>query len=176
MRFNAIYFLSLSLLLTALCGCKTPKLSEANEQMERGEFFNAAKTYRAVYNKLSPKNERELRGVVAYRLATCYRRLNQAPRASAAYQNAIRYEYPDSMAFYYLGRSLQAEGKYNPAIDAYTAFLEWRPDDALAKEGIRGCRKAIRAKGEPKSRYIVRNAKSSTLRDPTSHLCILTKL
>ena len=90
--------------------------------MERGEFFNAAKTYRAVYNKLSPKNERELRGVVAYRLATCYRRLNQAPRASAAYQNAIRYEYPDSMAFYYLGRSLQAEGKYNPAIDAYTAF------------------------------------------------------
>ena len=77
MRFNAIYFLSLSLLLTALCGCKTPKLSEANEQMERGEFFNAAKTYRAVYNKLSPKNERELRGVVAYRLATCYRRLSR---------------------------------------------------------------------------------------------------
>lgn len=141
------------------CGCKTPKLSEANEQYERGEYFNAAKTYRAVYNKLSPKEDRELRGEVAYKLATCYRRINQAPRASAAYQNAIRYEYPDSMAYYYLGRSLQAEGKYQPAIDAYTTFLEWNPDDALAKEGLRGCRKALRAKNEPKTRYIVKNAK-----------------
>lgn len=140
-------------------GCKTPKLSEANEQYERGEYFNAAKTYRAVYNKLSPKEDRELRGEVAYKLATCYRRINQAPRASAAYQNAIRYEYPDSMAYYYLGRSLQAEGKYQPAIDAYTTFLEWNPDDALAKEGLRGCRKALRAKNEPKTRYIVKNAK-----------------
>ena len=86
MRFNAIHFIIISSLLTLLCGCKTPKLKDADEQMWRGEYFNAAKTYRAVYNKLSPKNERELRGEVAYKLATCYRRLNQAPRASAAYQ------------------------------------------------------------------------------------------
>lgn len=140
-------------------GCRGPKLATANEQFGRGEFFDAAKTYRAVYNKLSPKTERELRGEVAYKLATCYRRLNQAPRASAAYQNAIRYEYPDSMAFYWLGRSLQAEGKYQPAIEAYSDFLEWRPDDALAKEGIRGCRRALASKNEPKSRYVVKNAK-----------------
>ena len=140
-------------------GCRGPKLATANEQFGRGEFFDAAKTYRAVYNKLSPKTERELRGEVAYKLATCYRRLNQAPRASAAYQNAIRYEYPDSMAFYWLGRSLQAEGKYQPAIEAYSDFLECRPDDALAKEGIRGCRRALASKNEPKSRYVVKNAK-----------------
>lgn len=159
MRFNAVSLFIISLVALVAGGCKTPKLSDANEQMGRGEFFNAAKTYRAVYNKLSPKNERELRGEVAYKLATCYRRLSQAPRASAAYQNAIRYEYPDSMAFYYLGRSLQAEGKYSPAIDAYRTYLEWHPDDALAKEGIRGCQRAIRAKNEPKSRYVVKNAK-----------------
>lgn len=159
MRLNALSIFTILGMAVLSCACKTPKLSEANAQFDRGEFFNAAKTYRAVYNKLSPKNERELRGEVAYQLATCYRRLNQAARASAAYQNAIRYEYPDSTAFYYLGRSLQAEGKYQPAIEAYTTFLEWRPDDALAKEGIRGCRKAIRAKSEPKSRYVVKNAK-----------------
>lgn len=143
----------------ALAGCKSPKLSQANEQFERGEYFDAAKTYHAVYNKLSPRDDRALRGEVAYKLATCYRRINQAPRASAAYQNAIRYEYPDSMAFYYLGRSLQAEGKYQPAIEAYATFLEWMPDDVLAKEGLRGCRNALRAKTEPKTRYIVKPAK-----------------
>lgn len=159
-RFDVLLFISMSTaMLLTLGSCKTPKLSEANAQFGRGEYFNASKTYKAVYNKLSPKKDRELRGEVAYQLGTCYRRLNMAPNASAAYQNAIRYEYPDSMAFYYLGRSLQAEGKYQPAIEAYNTFLEWKPDDQLAKEGINGCRMAIKAKEGKKSRYIVKNAK-----------------
>ncbi|MDE6258447.1 MAG: OmpA family protein [Muribaculaceae bacterium] len=160
LRFDALFFVLLAVAgALSLGSCKGPKLADANAQFGRGEYFNASKTYKAVYNKLNPKTDRELRGEVAYQLATCYRRLNMAPNASAAYQNAIRYEYPDSMAFYYLGRSLQAEGKYQPAIDAYTTFLEWRPDDQLAKEGIAGCRMAIRSKSGKKSRYVVKNAK-----------------
>lgn len=160
LRFDALFFVLLAVAgALSLGSCKGPKLADANAQFGRGEYFNASKTYKAVYNKLNPKTDRELRGEVAYQLATCYRRLNMAPNASAAYQNAIRYEYPDSMAFYYLGRSLQAEGKYQPAIDAYTTFLEWNPDDQLAKEGIAGCRMAIRSKSGKKSRYVVKNAK-----------------
>ena len=145
--------------MMTFAGCKTAKLSDAEEQFQRGEYFEASKTYKKIYNRLTNKEDRPLRGEVAYQLATCYRKLNQAARASAAYQNAIRYQYPDSMAYYWLGRSLQAEGKYQPAIDAYTTFLEWRPDDALAKEGITGCRRAIAAKDLPKSRYVVKEAK-----------------
>lgn len=150
---------SLIMLLGMVTGCKTAKLSEANEQFERGEYFEASKTYRKIYNKLTKREQRPLRGEVAYQLATCYRKLNQAARASAAYQNAIRYQYPDSMAYYWLGRSLQAEGKYPAAIDAYTTFLEWRPADRLAEEGKTGCRRAITAKELPKTRYVVREAK-----------------
>ena len=139
--------------------CKSAKLSTANEQLERGEFFDASKTYRKVYNKLTKREDRPLRGEVAYKLATCYRRLNQPARAAAAYQNAIRYEYPDSTAYYYLARSLQADGKYAQALEAYTDFLRLSPDDELAKEGARGCRMAIQAKKSPKSRYVVKNAK-----------------
>lgn len=142
-----------------LGGCKTAKLSEANEQYERGEYFEAAKTYKKIYNRLTKKEERPLRGEVAYQLGTCYRKLNQAARASAAYQNAIRYQYPDSNAYYWLGRSLQAEGKYAQAIDAYNTFLEWKPGDRLAGEGITGCRRAIAAKDSPKTRYVVKEAK-----------------
>ena len=142
-----------------LGGCKTAKLSEANEQFYRGEYFEASKTYRKIYNRLTKKEDRPQRGEVAYQLATCYRKLNQSARASAAYQNAIRYQYPDSMAFYWLGRSLQAEGKYSQAIDAYNTFLEWRPSDRLAQEGITGCLRAIAAKEQPKTRYIVKEAK-----------------
>lgn len=159
-RFDSLFlWLFGILLMVAASGCKTPKLSEANEQYARGEYFNASKTYRAVYNKLNPRRDKELRGEVAFQLGNCYRKLNMAARATAAYQNAIRYEYPDSMAYYYLGRSLQMEGKYQPAIDAYNQFLEKNPDYQLALEGVRGCQLAIRSKDAPLTRYKVAQAK-----------------
>lgn len=157
-KINALVILCI-LCIGMLTGCKTPKLSTANEQYARGEYYNASKTYRAVYNKLNPKQDKALRGEVAFQLGTCYRKLNMAARATAAYQNAIRYDYPDSMALYYLGRSLQMEGKYQPAIDAYQQFLERKPGDELAQEGINGCNMALRAKSGKASRYKVSSAK-----------------
>lgn len=154
--------LSLILLVsvsTMLTGCKSAKLKDADEQMARGEFFDASKTYKKIYNKLTRREDRPLRGEVAYKLATCYRRLNMQTNAAASYQSALRYAYPDSMTYYWLGRSLQADGRYQQAIDAYNTFLEWRPDDRLAREGIAGCRNAIAEKQGKKTRYIVKNAK-----------------
>lgn len=131
------YFLFILLVVASLSltGCKSAKLSDADEALARGEYFDAQKIYRQVYNKRNKKEDRGLRGEIAYKMGQCYSKLNMAAKASAAYQNAIRYEYPDSTAYYYLGRSLQAEGKYAPAIEAYTKFLDWQPDDLLAKEG-----------------------------------------
>lgn len=155
------YFLFILLVVASLSltGCKSAKLSDADEALARGEYFDAQKIYRQVYNKRNKKEDRGLRGEIAYKMGQCYSKLNMAAKASAAYQNAIRYEYPDSTAYYYLGRSLQAEGKYAPAIEAYTKFLDWQPDDLLAKEGVKGCRSAIAAKQKPKTRYVVKNAK-----------------
>lgn len=154
------FIITVAVITTSLLtSCKTVKLSDADAQLDRGEYFDASKTYRKIYNKLTKKEDRPLRGEVAFKMATCYRKLNMAARASAAYQNAIRYEYPDSMAFYYLGRSLQQEGKYSAAIDAYRTFMEWQPDNLLAKEGLKGSMSALAAKDKPKTRYVVKNAK-----------------
>ena len=115
-----------------LGGCKSAKLSTANEQYERGEYFDASKTYRKVYNKMTKREQRPQRGVVAYQMGMCYTKLNMAARASAAFQNAVRYQYPDSIVYYYLGRALQADGKYAQAVDAYETYLTFKPDDKLA--------------------------------------------
>lgn len=156
---HLIYILMALGVLLAAGGCKSVKLKDADEQMERGEYNDAAKSYRKIYNRLTKREERPLRGEVAYKMATCLRKLNQASRSAAAYQNAVRYEYPDSMVFYWLGRELQAEGKYTQAIQAYRTFLEWQPDNLLAKEGLKGSMRAEAAKKQPKSRYVVKNAK-----------------
>ena len=146
--------------LICLAGCKSAKLADAEAAYARGEYFDAQKIYKKVYNKLTKKEDRPLRGEVAYKLGLCYDKLNMAPRASAAFQNALRYNYPDSMAYFYLGKALQSEGKYAPAITAYEDFLKLRPGDQLTMEGIRGCEMALNAKNNPRTRYIVKNAKN----------------
>lgn len=67
--------LSLFLLAWLFTGCNSAKLSTADGQFRRGEYFAAAATYRKVYNKTSPRKERALRGKIAFRMATCYRML-----------------------------------------------------------------------------------------------------
>lgn len=51
-----------------LMSCGGAKLATANEQMERGEYFDASKTYRKVYNKLTKREDRPLRGEIAFKM------------------------------------------------------------------------------------------------------------
>ena len=147
-----------ALLCFALTGCGGAKLSVADEQMERGEYYDAANTYRKVYNKMKKQEERPTRGVIAFKMGECYRRINMSARASAAYQNAIRYEYPDSMSYLYLAQSQHKEGKYAAALKNYDKFLDLVPSSKIAKDGKRGCQLALKWKENP-TRHIVKNAK-----------------
>lgn len=162
MRKSCLTFLTVAvgiLLLMAAPACKSVKLSDADDTLARGEYFDASKMYKKIYNRLTAKEDRLLRGEVAYKLGTCFQRLNRPVNAAAAYQNAIRYEYGDSTVYLNLGRMLQASGKYPQAITAYETYLQWQPDDKAARTGIRGCNIAIAQKEAPKSRYIVKQAK-----------------
>lgn len=146
-------------MVLALPSCKSVKLSDADDTYARGEFFDASKQYRQIYNRLTKREERPLRGEVAYKLGLCFQRLNRPANAAAAYQNAIRYEYPDSNVYLRLGQMLQASGKYPQAIKEYNTYLEWQPDDRLARTGVRGCELAIATKNGNPSRYVVRQSK-----------------
>lgn len=155
---KAVYIIVCLLLTTVAAGCRTPKLSEADAQFQRGEYYDASVTYKKVYNKLRKKEERPQRGEVAFKMGRCYRLLNMSARASAAFQNALRYEYPDSTTHFMLAQALHADGKYAAALRSYDKYLEFCPDDSLAINCAEGCRTAqeIRARG---SRYVVKQAK-----------------
>ncbi len=150
-----LYIAALALTL-AFASCRGPKLATADEQMARGEYYDASRTYRKIYNKLK-RDDRDLRGTVAFRMAECHRRLNQYARASAAYQNAARYGYADSTLYLRLGQSLAAEGKYTAAAKAFSDYLQWKPADKLAQNSLAGAQMAAEKKGA--TRYVVKNAK-----------------
>ncbi len=150
--------LMLASVAMSLSSCKGPKLKDADEAYDRGEYFDAATIYRKLYNYYNRKEDAWLRGELAFQLGMCHLKLNQGNRAVAAFQNAIRYEYEDSTTLLRLAQSQQREGQYAAAIKTYNEYLDMFPDDWEALVGIRGCELAPQWKEEG-SRYIVKQAK-----------------
>lgn len=148
-----IYVLFL-LIVSSLYSCKSAKLSDAEERQRIGEYYEAAAIYRKVYTKTSPK-KRDLRGYIAYRMAECNRLINNTAKATSAYMNAIRYDYPDSTVYLRMGQMLQKTGRYPEAIKNYDIYMENDPSNLLAINGIQGCELAPGWKKNP-TRYEVR--------------------
>ena len=148
-----IYVLFL-LIVSSLYSCKSAKLSDAEEKQRIGEYYEAAAIYRKVYTKTSPK-KRDLRGYIAYRMAECNRLINNTAKATSAYMNAIRYDYPDSTVYLRMGQMLQKTGRYPEAIKNYDIYMENDPSNLLAINGIQGCELVPGWKKNP-TRYEVR--------------------
>lgn len=142
------------LIVSSLYSCKSAKLSDAEEKQRIGEYYEAAAIYRKVYTKTSPK-KRDLRGYIAYRMAECNRLINNTGKATSAYMNAIRYDYPDSTVYLRMGQMLQKTGRYPDAIKNYDTYLENDPGNLLAINGIQGCELAPGWRKNP-TRYEVR--------------------
>ena len=157
-----ILYITVGLLLVSvvmsLTSCKTPKLKDADEAYDRGEYFDAATIYRQLYNRYNRKEDAWLRGELAFQLGMCHLKLNQGNRAAAAFQNALRYEYEDTTILLRLAQAQQREGQYAAAIKNYQQFLTIAPDSWEAQVGIRGCELAPQWK-EAGSRYTVKQDK-----------------
>ena len=126
------------ILFFSLCGCRSAKLSEAEEKQRIGEYYEAAALYRKVYTKTSPQ-KRDLRGYIAFRMAECNRLINNTGKATSAYMNAIRYDYPDSIVYLRLAQMQHKAGAYAEAIKNYDIYSENAPSSQLAINGIQGC-------------------------------------
>ena len=126
------------ILFFSLCGCRSAKLSEAEEKQRIGEYYEAAAIYRKVYTKTSPQ-KRDLRGYIAFRMAECNRLINNTGKATSGYMNAIRYDYPDSIVYLRLAQMQHKAGAYAEAIKNYDIYSENAPSSQLAINGIQGC-------------------------------------
>lgn len=153
MKVHYIIYIVLWATLFSLVSCRSAKLSDAEEKQRIGEYYEAAAIYRKVYTKTSPK-KRDLRGYIAYRMAECNRLINNTGKATSAYMNALRYNYPDSILYLRLAQMQQKSGHYADAIKNYNIYLENKPDNALALTGIQGCELAPEWKKNP-TRYEV---------------------
>jgi peptidoglycan-associated lipoprotein len=128
--------------------CKTVTLRMAEEKQHIGEYYEAAEMYRKLYSK-SKATERDKRAYISYRMGLCYQKINNVQRATGAYINALRYNYPDSLLNLRMAQVCHQGGRYGEAVGYYNKFLEQNPESIEALNGIEGCRLAGEMKERP---------------------------
>ena len=113
-----------------------------------GEYYTASKFYKQAYSRTSARDKAK-RAHRAFLMGECFRHIGYAQKAVAAYQNAVRYKYPDSLATLHLARQQLKCGMYKQAAEGFKAFLELVPDNELARNGLRSCELGPRWKENP---------------------------
>jgi outer membrane protein OmpA-like peptidoglycan-associated protein len=150
----SLRLLSLALTL-ALTGCGAESiLRKADQSYALGEYNEAAALYKKAYSKTEAK-DKDKRAERAFKTAECYRRINMNAKAMAAYRNAIRYHYPDSVMYKHMADLQLQKGEYMAAIQNYDIYLEYNPTDTTAINGKKACTTAPQWKKNP-TRYIVK--------------------
>ena len=137
---------SMTIMLSG-CGAET-NVKKGDQFYAIGEYFDASAEYKKAYSRTAIKDKSK-RAERAWKLAECYRHINYNAKAAGAYQNALRYHYPDSLALLYLAQAQQRQGDYKNALKNYDAYLELVPGDQLATNGRLGCLQAPMWKKKP---------------------------
>ncbi len=150
---KVLALLFLSLLLLASCGAEK-NMKKAEKFMAIGEYYDAASQYKQAYSKTPPK-ERDRRGLIAGKMAVCYRKINSTPKAVAAYRNMVRYNKATVDDRLELGRQLLKNGDYKQAAEQFRVVLDSMPDNVLARNGLLSAQQAPAWKKQG-SRYTVK--------------------
>lgn len=150
---KVLALLVLSLLLLAGCGAEK-NMKKAEKFMAIGEYYDAAAQYKQAYSKTPPK-ERDRRGLIAGKMAVCYRKINSTPKAVAAYRNMVRYNKATMEDRLELGRQLLKNGDYKQAAEQFRVVLDSMPDNVLARNGLLSAQQAPAWKKQG-SRYTVK--------------------
>lgn len=146
----------LAAMLFLLTGCGAgQQLKKGEEHLALGEYFDAAAQFKLAYQK-TPAKEREKRGKIAERMAFCYEKTNQTPKAIAAFRNMGRYRKMTVEERLRFGRLLLKGGQYKEAEKLFQALhKENRDDSILIGNGLQSARMAPAWKKNG-SRYQVR--------------------
>ena len=143
-------------LVAFVCACSNESVSykKAEQSYAIGEYYTASIHYKKSYSRTPPK-EKAKRAVRAFKMGECYRRIGYTQKAIAAYTSAIRYKTTDSLAYLHLARQQLKVGQYKQAALNFNQYLEFDPENELAKNGLLSCELAPQWKAKP-NQYTVR--------------------
>ena len=119
-------------------------------------YFTALQKYQKASSKV--KNNKAERDRIIFRIAECYRMMNNTKKAESAYKrllNNVKFIKDEPKVLLYYANALKANGNYDEAIKQYQAFKDLSPKDPRGEQGIATCKMAKEWIANP-SKYTVK--------------------
>jgi outer membrane protein OmpA-like peptidoglycan-associated protein/tetratricopeptide (TPR) repeat protein len=107
-------------------------IAEALKLYESGKYFDAMPKLEAAYNKMTNKGKSITeKGSMAFKLADCYRKMEQYDKAAQWYGSSIELKYYDvePKVYYFHGEMLRMNGELKKAKESYTNYKNKRGKD-----------------------------------------------
>lgn len=124
----------MALVTISLAQPTQPKyITEALKLYDSGKYFEAMPKMEEAYNKMTNKGKSITeKGSMAYKLADCYRKLEQYDKAAQWYGSSIELKFydVDPKVYYYHGEMLRMSGELKKAKESYTNYKNKRGKDA----------------------------------------------
>lgn len=157
--------------MVSSCSNEAIAFKKAEQSYAIGEYYYASINYKKSYSRCSPR-EKKKRGVRAFMMGECYRRIGYSQKAVAAYQNAVRYGIEDSSAYLYLGQQQLKLGQYKQAVTSFNQYLELDPGNELARSGLLSCELGPKWKAKPNQYKIKKEAIFNSRRSDYSPMLV----
>ena len=161
MKLRLILFVCLGFSVINYAQTNQPKyIAEAVKLYESGKYFEAMPKLEAAYNKMTNKGKSITeKGSMAFKLADCYRKMEQYDKAAQWYGASIELKYYDvePKVYYFHGEMLRMTGDLKKAKESYSNYKNKRGKDTSIdiESLIDNCREGAAVHSE-ESRYDVR--------------------
>lgn len=126
---------------------------EADNAFKNEAYFEAIDLYKKAYSKESDPEEKAR---MLFQIAESYRMILDYEQQVIWYDKALKAQYDDPDAFFYLAQAYHRQGDFTQAIEYYEKYKDAAPDGAKAEIGIEQCELAKELRDNP-TRYIVQN-------------------
>lgn len=143
MKLKHISYLFLLVSVSVLfysCGAQKPSVIAAEKAFNNEKYFTAADLYK---QSIPNVRKKEAKAELTYKVAECYRLINNNKQSAIWYEKAIKAGYDSSYVYYKWAESLKALDKFDDAIEIYQDYLATNPKDSLAKKSLENCKLAV---------------------------------
>lgn len=134
---------------------------KANDIFEMGEYFTALDLYKIAFTKADDDVRRT---EITFKIAVCYKMLNDPKEAEQWFKKVIKANYPDPIAILYYADVLKMNGAFEDAIVQYQEYKKLVPDDPRANTGIKSSELSSKWIEKP-TRYTVENMATLNSKD-----------
>ena len=122
--------------ISTILNAQGGKLGKANTTFQAGCYLKAIELYKDAYEVAE---DRDRKTEIIYKIAECYRHLNDPSHALLWYKKTIDRNYQNPLVYLYFADAQKMMAKYKDAENNYRKYKELVPDDPRGENGVQSC-------------------------------------